>query len=104
VVRISSKNKGKDDGDDDNGHNGNSSDASGGAADSPDPTALPHFEQEVDRIIDSHDNVFVLSASKDGAAALTLDPQLIQDVTFILATAAVSDAGVRGKCSMWTPA
>ena len=101
VVRISSKNKGKDDDDGDAGDSSNSSDASGDGGSSPDSTALPHFEQEVDRIIDSHDNVFVLSASKDGAASLTLDPQLIQDLTFILATAAVSTADCFGHVKIF---
>jgi Kef-type K+ transport system membrane component KefB len=43
----------------------------------------------VDRIIDSHDNEYVLSSSRDAAATLTLDPQFVQDLTFILTTAAI---------------
>jgi hypothetical protein len=52
----------------------------------------PSTERGVDRIIDSQDNEFVLSAPpKDQLAALTLDPLLIQDLTFLLASAAVSE-------------
>eukprot|EP00877_Chromochloris_zofingiensis_P006119 jgi/Chrzof1/1760/Cz10g20050.t1_KEA4[v5.2] len=50
---------------------------------------LPSLDKDVDRIIDSRDNEFVLSAPKDGVAALTLDPLLIQDLTLLLASAAV---------------
>jgi hypothetical protein len=35
----------------------------------------------------------VLSAPKDSVATLTLDPQLIQDLTFLFASAAVSMHG-----------
>lgn len=48
------------------------------------------IELGVDRIIDSQDNEFVLSSPKEGVATLTLDPQLIQDLTFLFASAAVS--------------
>jgi hypothetical protein len=49
------------------------------------------IEKGVDRIIDSQDNEFVLSAPpKDQVATLTLDPLLIQDLTFLFASAAVS--------------
>jgi hypothetical protein len=63
------------------------------------------IELGVDRIIDSQDNEFVLSAPKDSVATLTLDPQLIQDLTFLFASAAVSmHAGIgalesAGLCS-----
>lgn len=51
----------------------------------------PSVEKGVDRIIDSQDNEFVLSAPpKDQVATLTLDPLLIQDLTFLFASAAVS--------------
>lgn len=55
------------------------------------------IELGVDRIIDSKDNEFVLSAPKDNVATLTLDPQLIQDLTFLFASAAVSS----GHASQW---
>lgn len=54
------------------------------------PKQLPEVELGVDRIIDSQDNEFVLSAPKENVASLTLDPQLIQDLTFLFASAAVS--------------
>lgn len=55
----------------------------GGAAEAP-AAAQPAIqgagaaEAGVDRIIDSHDNEFVLSSSRAGATTLTLDPQLVQ--------------------------
>eukprot|EP01025_Chloroclados_australasicus_P007114 TRINITY_DN12278_c0_g1_i1.p1 TRINITY_DN12278_c0_g1~~TRINITY_DN12278_c0_g1_i1.p1 ORF type:complete len:750 (-),score=26.51 TRINITY_DN12278_c0_g1_i1:961-3210(-) len=45
-------------------------------------------DQEVDRIIDSHDNVFIMS-NPHNWNALTLDPQLIQDLTVIFTTSAI---------------
>lgn len=57
---------------------------------------VPSVEKGVDRIIDSHDNEFVLSAPpKDQVATLTLDPLFIQDLTFLFASAAVSAACAR---------
>ena len=38
--------------------------------------AMAEVEKSVDRIIDSHDNEFVLSKSGSGLASLTLDPQV----------------------------
>ena len=38
--------------------------------------AVAEVEKSVDRIIDSHDNEFVLSKSGSGLASLTLDPQV----------------------------
>lgn len=46
-------------------------------------------ERGVDRIIDSRDNEFVLSFSKDNYATLTLDPQLVQDLTVVFSSSAV---------------
>ncbi|KAK9833979.1 hypothetical protein WJX81_000500 [Elliptochloris bilobata] len=43
-------------------------------------------EQEVDRIIDSQDNEYVLSRPKDGALGLTLDPQLMRDLTVLISS------------------
>ncbi|CAL8461875.1 g1406 [Coccomyxa elongata] len=43
-----------------------------------------NVEKEVDRIIDSQDNEYVLSRPKDGAMGLTLDPQLIRDLTVLI--------------------
>lgn len=55
---------------------------------------VPSAERGVDRIIDSQDNEFVLSAPpKDQMATLTLDPLLIQDLTFLFASAAVRGVG-----------
>jgi hypothetical protein len=54
---------------------------------------LPSVEVGVDRIIDSHDNEFVLSAPKSGSvASLTLDPRLVQDLTCTLGAAAALGA------------
>jgi len=61
------------------------------AASAPSPqNTLPQLSHGVDRIIDSHDNEFVLSAPKDNVATLTLDPLLVQDLTLLFASAAVS--------------
>eukprot|EP00775_Hariotina_reticulata_P009774 gene9774-9931_t len=51
--------------------------------------ANDELDHGVDRIIDSHDNEFVLSAPKDNVATLTLDPLLVQDLTLLFASAAV---------------
>eukprot|EP00879_Flechtneria_rotunda_P007639 GHRR01008011.1.p1 GENE.GHRR01008011.1~~GHRR01008011.1.p1 ORF type:complete len:773 (+),score=293.49 GHRR01008011.1:254-2572(+) len=51
--------------------------------------SIPQLDKGVDRIIDSQDNEFVLSAPNDLVATLTLDPLLIQDLTFLFASAAV---------------
>lgn len=59
-------------------------------------------ERGVDRIIDSQDNEFVLSAPpKDQVATLTLDPLLIQDLTFLFASAAVSSRGWIYLLEVW---
>jgi len=48
------------------------------------------MESDVDRIIDSHDNEYVLSKpNEEGSMGLTLDPQLIRDLSTIIATAAL---------------
>ncbi|GMH40458.1 hypothetical protein BSKO_08362 [Bryopsis sp. KO-2023] len=44
-------------------------------------------EQDVDRIVDSHDNEYVLSKSKE-LAGLTVDPLLIQDLTILISASA----------------
>lgn len=67
---------------------GSSGDGSGSSAAAP-TTSLQKLDKDVDRIIDSRDNEFVLSASKDAVASLTLDPQFTQDVTCLLTMAAV---------------
>lgn len=48
-----------------------------------------NVEQEVDRIIDSQDNVYVLSRPKDSSVGLTLDPQLIRDLTVLITSSTV---------------
>lgn len=67
----------------------------------------PSAERGVDRIIDSQDNEFVLSAPpKDQVATLTLDPLLIQDLTFLFASAAVSGdeaGGMSARSMQHTP-
>ncbi|WIA16636.1 hypothetical protein OEZ85_013299 [Tetradesmus obliquus] len=71
---------------------GSSSSTSGSASGESLPAAAEvpqQIELGVDRIIDSQDNEFVLSSPKEGVATLTLDPQLIQDLTFLFASAAV---------------
>jgi hypothetical protein len=90
------------------GSKGGSGSSSSSSGDTP-PPAAPEVPQQielgVDRIIDSQDNEFVLSAPKDSVATLTLDPQLIQDLTFLFASAAVSThaglgaLGSAGLCS-----
>lgn len=69
----------------------NSSSAAGGSSHGSHADKETSMEKGVDRIIDSNDNEFVLSAPpKDQVATLTLDPLLIQDLTFLFASAAVS--------------
>ena len=51
-------------------------------------------DAEVDRIIDSQDNEYVLSSPKDASAGLTLDPQLVRDLTAVLAAATVGGASL----------
>mmetsp|Transcript_16165 Transcript_16165/g.35012 ORF Transcript_16165/g.35012 Transcript_16165/m.35012 type:complete len:704 (+) Transcript_16165:101-2212(+) len=46
-------------------------------------------EKSVDRIIDQHDNEFVLSKPNSEVASLMLDPQLITDLTVVITAAAV---------------
>lgn len=41
-------------------------------------------ESEIDRIIDAQDNEYILSKPKDGTMGLTLDPQLIRDLTALI--------------------
>ncbi|KAK9821251.1 hypothetical protein WJX74_001923 [Apatococcus lobatus] len=47
-----------------------------------------NVEKEVDRIIDSQDNEYVLSRPKD-TTGLTLDPQLIRDLTVLITSSTV---------------
>ena len=48
-------------------------------------------ESEVDRIIDSHDNEYVLSKPNiEGSMGLTLDPQLIRDMSLLIITSALA--------------
>lgn len=48
-------------------------------------------ESEVDRIIDSHDNEYVLSKpNTEGSLGLTLDPQLIRDMSLLIITSALA--------------
>ncbi|KAK9819825.1 hypothetical protein WJX72_002802 [[Myrmecia] bisecta] len=47
-------------------------------------------EKDVDRIIDAQDNEYVLSAPKDGALGLTLDPQLIRDLTVLITSSTLA--------------
>jgi Kef-type K+ transport system membrane component KefB len=48
-------------------------------------------ESEVDRIIDSHDNEYVLSKPNiEGSLGLTLDPQLIRDMSLLIITSALA--------------
>lgn len=49
-----------------------------------------HVEMDVDRIIDTNNNEFVLSSPKGaGSMALRLDPIFIRDLTVIIAAASV---------------
>lgn len=51
-----------------------------------------HIEMDVDRIIDTNNNEFVLSSPKGaGSMALRLDPILICDLTILLSASAVRD-------------
>ncbi|KAL0035080.1 hypothetical protein WJX79_010456 [Trebouxia sp. C0005] len=47
-------------------------------------------EKEVDRIIDSQDNEYVLSKPKSSSLGLTLDPQLIRDLTVLITSSTVA--------------
>jgi hypothetical protein len=86
-----------------------SSSSSAGSGSSGSSSSSSHQEKEpsvsergVDRIIDSQDNEFVLSAPpKDQVATLTLDPLLIQDLTFLFASAAVSSRGWIYLLEVW---
>lgn len=49
-----------------------------------------HAEKEVDRIIDSQDNEYVLSKPKSSSLGLTLDPQLIRDLTVLITSSTVA--------------
>lgn len=108
VVRISGS--GNSEGDNSAASSANTAaGASKADADSSDSTnsvtaaQLPEIELGVDRIIDSQDNEFVLSAPKDNVATLTLDPLLIQDLTFLFASAAVSTALVKLQLETHAP-
>lgn len=57
------------------GGSGGGGGGGGGIADLKEEEAA-EVEKSVDRIIDSHDNEFVLSKSGSGLASLTLDPQV----------------------------
>lgn len=48
-------------------------------------------ESDVDRIIDSHDNEYVLSKpNEEGSMGLTIDPQLIRDLSLLVSIAALA--------------
>ncbi|GAB4816982.1 hypothetical protein N2152v2_004028 [Parachlorella kessleri] len=48
-------------------------------------------ESDVDRIIDSHDNVYVLSKpNEEGSMGLNLDPQFVRDLTILIAASAAA--------------
>lgn len=48
-------------------------------------------ESDVDRIIDSHDNEYVLSKpNEEGSLGLTLDPQLIRDMSLLIVVSALA--------------
>ena len=51
-------------------------------------------EADVDRIIDSQDNEYVLSRPKDAGAGLMLDPQLVRDLTVVMAAATAGGAAL----------
>eukprot|EP00798_Chlamydomonas_sp_ICE-L_P020213 gene20213-26959_t len=51
-----------------------------------------NMERSVDRIIDRHDNTFILSNPSSHVASLTLDAQLVADITVVLAAASVFGA------------
>mmetsp|Transcript_23244 Transcript_23244/g.64532 ORF Transcript_23244/g.64532 Transcript_23244/m.64532 type:complete len:625 (+) Transcript_23244:453-2327(+) len=54
---------------------------------------MEHVEMDVDRIIDTNNNEFVLSSPKGaGSMALRLDPVLIRDLTILLSAAALAGA------------
>ncbi|MEW5308650.1 MAG: hypothetical protein WDW38_000592 [Sanguina aurantia] len=50
---------------------------------------LEEIDHTIDTIIDSKDNVFILSRPSDYVASLVIDPQLIQDLTLMLSSAGV---------------
>ena len=58
------------------------------------PTLTPTHRSPVppaDRIIDSHDNEYVLSKPNiEGSLGLTLDPQLIRDMSLLIITSALA--------------
>ena len=60
---------------------------------SPPPSPLTHRSPvpPADRIIDSHDNEYVLSKPNiEGSLGLTLDPQLIRDMSLLIITSALA--------------
>lgn len=59
----------------------------------PSPSPLTHRSPVLpaDRIIDSHDNEYVLSKPNiEGSLGLTLDPQLIRDMSLLIITSALA--------------
>ena len=58
------------------------------------PHLTPTYRSPVppaDRIIDSHDNEYVLSKPNiEGSLGLTLDPQLIRDMSLLIITSALA--------------
>ncbi|KAG1658736.1 hypothetical protein FOA52_002751, partial [Chlamydomonas sp. UWO 241] len=88
VVRISSRD------DEDRGgkgHNadGDGDDGEGGSGNSqPEDDGMGAIEKSVDRIIDQHGSEFVLSNPKDEIPVLTVDAQLIQDLSVLFIAAA----------------
>lgn len=50
-----------------------------------------NVESDVDRIIDSHDNEYVLSKpNEEGSLGLTIDPQLIRDMSLLIVVSAAA--------------
>lgn len=95
VVRISQKK----DKDDDPALSDNEQTGSGleskGKNSSDDSAEEKHMdisvESEIDRIIDSHDNEYVLSKpNTEGSLGLTLDPQLIRDMSLLIVSSAAA--------------
>ncbi|GIL84773.1 hypothetical protein Vretimale_14445 [Volvox reticuliferus] len=81
---------GKGDGVASSGGNGASnSTTSDAGADVGTAVGVVEVEPDVDRIIDSQDNEFVLSKPNESVASLTLDQQLIRDISVLLVAAAV---------------
>ena len=64
------------------------------AATAADTSASAGGEHEVDRLIDSQDNEYVLSKPRSGAGGpgLTLDPQLVRDLTVLAVAGAAAGA------------